>query len=114
MCGKERTSDDRPKRGYGYEYLQKVASYTGWQYEYVYGTWDELYEKLVNGEIDLMASIAYSKEARIESFRAGISAFLTKPLDGAKLIHTVARMTGNGQNAEPISDTAADTSDEKR
>lgn len=58
----EGTSDDRPKRGYGYEYLQKVASYTGWQYEYVYGTWDELYEKLVNGEIDLMASIAYSKE----------------------------------------------------
>ncbi len=58
----EGMSDDQPKRGYGYEYLQKVASYTGWRYEYVYGTWDELYEKLVNGEIDLMASIAYNKE----------------------------------------------------
>ena len=67
------------------------------------------------GTIPMAAVTAYvSEEARIESFRAGISAFLTKPLDGAKLIHTVARMTGNGQNAEPISDTAADTSDEKR
>ncbi len=54
-------SDDRLQRGYGYEYLQKVASYTGWRYEYVYGTWDKLFEKLVNGEIDLMASIAYNK-----------------------------------------------------
>lgn len=30
--------DDRsPKSGYSYEYLQKLASYTGWKYEYVYG-----------------------------------------------------------------------------
>ena len=30
--------DDRsPKSGYSYEYRQKLASYTGWKYEYVYG-----------------------------------------------------------------------------
>ena len=26
------------KGGYSYEYIQKVAAYTGWRYEYVYGT----------------------------------------------------------------------------
>lgn len=50
--------DDRaPKSGYSYEYLQKLASYTGWKYEYVYGEWDELFEKLKDGEIDLMAEV---------------------------------------------------------
>ena len=55
--------DDRsPKSGYSYEYLQKLASYTGWKYEYVYGEWDELFEKLKDGEIDLMAGVAYSED----------------------------------------------------
>lgn len=55
--------DDRsPKSGYSYEYLQKLASYTGWKYEYVYGEWDELFERLKDGEIDLMAGVAYSED----------------------------------------------------
>ena len=55
--------DDRsPKSGYSYEYLQKLASYTGWKYEYFYGEWDELFEKLKDGEIDLMAGVAYSED----------------------------------------------------
>lgn len=58
----EGAEDGSPKTGYAYEYLQKVASYTGWTYEYVYGTWDELYQKLVDGDIDLMAGIAYNQE----------------------------------------------------
>lgn len=58
----EGTDDTSPKSGYSYEYLQKLASYTGWKYEYVYGEWDELFEKLTNGEIDMMAGIAYSAE----------------------------------------------------
>ena len=58
----EGTDDSFPKSGYSYEYLQKVASYTGWKYEYVYGEWDDLFEQLVNGEIDLMAGIAYSED----------------------------------------------------
>lgn len=47
------------KSGYGYEYLQKVASYTGWKYEYITGSWQELYDKLKSGEIDLMAGVSY-------------------------------------------------------
>ena len=50
------------KSGFAYEYMQKIASYAGWHYEYVYGDWDVLYEKLLNGEIDLMAGIAYTRE----------------------------------------------------
>lgn len=51
-----------PKSGYSYEYLQKLASYTGWKYEYVYGEWDELFKKLENGEIDLLAGVAYFED----------------------------------------------------
>lgn len=56
----------RMRSGYGYAYLQKVASYTGWRYEYVPGTWDELYEKLKTGDIDLMAGVAWSEERQSE------------------------------------------------
>ena len=58
----EGNTDNSFKTGYSYEYLQKIASYTSWHYEYVYGDWDELYEKLTSGEIDLMAGIAYSDD----------------------------------------------------
>lgn len=58
----EGNSDNSFKTGYSYEYLQKIASYTSWHYEYIYGDWNELYEKLTSGEIDLMAGIAYSDE----------------------------------------------------
>lgn len=58
----EGTSDGTAKSGYGYEYIQEVASYTGWNYEYVYGEWDDLYQKLEDGEIDLMAGVSYSSE----------------------------------------------------
>ena len=50
------------KSGYSYEYIQKVASYTGWRYQYVYGEWKDLYEKLKTGEIDLMAGISYDDD----------------------------------------------------
>ena len=58
----EGMSDDEVKSGYSYEYIQKVADYTSWQYEYVYGTWSELYDKLVNGEIDLLAGVSKTSE----------------------------------------------------
>lgn len=32
------------RTGYGYEYQQRVAIYTGWTYEYVEGSWSELLE----------------------------------------------------------------------
>lgn len=50
------------KSGYAYEYLQDVANYTGWEYEYVSGGWSELYDALVYGEIDLLAGLSYTEE----------------------------------------------------
>jgi len=51
-------SDEERKSGYAYEYYQEIAKYTGWTYEYVYGSWEEIYEMLVNGELDLMAGVS--------------------------------------------------------
>ncbi len=48
--------------GYSYEYQLKVAAYTGWDYEYVEGTWSELLQKLKDGEIDLMSNVSYTEE----------------------------------------------------
>ena len=50
------------RSGYGYEYEQTVAGYTGWKYEYVKDNWSDLLEKLKNGDIDLMAAISYTDE----------------------------------------------------
>ena len=51
-------SGDERKTGYAYDYYQEIAKYTGWTYEYVYGSWNEVYDKLVRGEVDIMAGIA--------------------------------------------------------
>lgn len=50
------------RSGYSYDYQQKVASYTGWEYEYVEGSWPELTRKLKDGEIDILANMSYSEE----------------------------------------------------
>ena len=50
------------RSGYGYEYQQRIATYTGWKYEYVEGSWSELYEMLVAGEIDLLSDVSYTPE----------------------------------------------------
>ncbi len=55
-------SESDPKGGYAYEYLQYIASHTGWKYEYVYGEFDELYQKLLSGEIDILGDISYYKD----------------------------------------------------
>lgn len=54
--------DNGRMSGYSYEYQCKIAAYTGWDYEYVYGTWSELMQKLKNGEIDLMSDVSYLEE----------------------------------------------------
>ena len=46
--------DDGVKSGYAYEYLQFLAYYSDLRYEYVYGDFPTLREKLRNGEIDMM------------------------------------------------------------
>lgn len=50
------------RSGYGYEFQQTVASYTGWRYEYVKGSRVELMEKLQRGEIDMLNCISYMPE----------------------------------------------------
>ncbi|SHL06606.1 transporter substrate-binding domain-containing protein [Fibrobacter sp. UWEL] len=51
-----------PLYGYAYEYYQRVAQYTGWRYEYVFGSFDEIYDQFLKGNVDLMAGLAHSKE----------------------------------------------------
>lgn len=60
----EGAGEGQVRTGYAYEYYQKLAEYTGWRYEYVYGDFGELYEMLVNGEIDLLAGLAYTEERK--------------------------------------------------
>ena len=47
------------RRGYGYELMQALAGYTGWKFEYVKCDWSNCFEKLENGEIDIMGDISY-------------------------------------------------------
>lgn len=50
------------KSGYAYEYQQKIAAYTGWNYEYVVESWPKLLQMLMNGEIDLLSDVSYTAE----------------------------------------------------
>lgn len=50
------------KAGYAYEYYRKIASLTGWKFEYIYGDWNFCYNALLEGEADLLAGLAFSKE----------------------------------------------------
>lgn len=56
------TGPSGERSGYGYEYQQTVAAYTGWRYEYVKGTSIELLDKLKRGEIDMLNCISYTPE----------------------------------------------------
>lgn len=58
----EMTDGNGRRSGYAYEYQQRIANYTGWTYEYVEGSWPELMEMLVNGEIDLLNDVSYTDE----------------------------------------------------
>lgn len=60
--GYQEGEGDEPKSGYGYEYLQQIAYYANWKYEYVNGSFNELLEKLKRGEIDIMGNISYTEE----------------------------------------------------
>jgi len=51
-------SDQVPKSGYAYEYYQELSKYTGWTYLYVYGSWSDIYKKLENGDVDIMAGMS--------------------------------------------------------
>ena len=50
------------RQGYGYELMQALAGYTGWEFEYVKCDWSNCFDKLENGEIDIMGDISYTDE----------------------------------------------------
>ena len=57
------TTDQFGRRsGYAYDYQQNIAAYTGWSYEYVEGSWPELMQMLIDGEIDLMSDVSYTED----------------------------------------------------
>ena len=91
------------RKGYGYELLETLSGYTGWQLEYVTCDWSDCFEKLKNGEIDIMGDISYTEDRAEEMLfsdepmgeekyylyadlsRADISATNFKTLDGKKI-----------------------------
>lgn len=91
------------RKGYGYELLQTLSGYTGWQFEYVTCDWSDCFEKLENGEIDIMGGISYTEDRAEEMLfsdepmgeekyylyadlsRADISASDFKTLNGKKV-----------------------------
>ena len=91
------------RKGYGYELLQTLSGYTGWQFEYVTCDWSDCFEKLKNGEIDIMGGISYTEDRTEEMLfsdepmgvekyylyadlsRADISASDFKTLNGKKI-----------------------------
>ena len=61
-------AEDGTRSGYTYDYLQEVAQYTGWEFEYVdyEGTDDEqisaALDDLMAGRIDVLGAMSYSKD----------------------------------------------------
>lgn len=70
----EGAAPDAVKTGYAYEYYSKMSEYTGWDYEYVYGGFSELYDMLLAGDIDLLAGLAWRED------RAEIIGYPTAPM----------------------------------
>ena len=68
------------RRGYGYELMQALAGYTGWKFEYVKCDWSNCFDKLENGEIDIMGDISYTDE------RAKKMLFSDEPMGEEKYI----------------------------
>ncbi|MDO5417573.1 MAG: EAL domain-containing protein [Lachnospiraceae bacterium] len=48
--------------GYNVEYLNAIAEYTGWKYEFVEGSWSDCLKKLECGEIDLLGAMEKTDE----------------------------------------------------
>ena len=90
------TNPDGGRSGYGYEYEQAVASYTGWDYIYVKDDWTALFEKLENGQIDIMSAISYSDE------RAEHMLFSERPM-GEERYYLYVDMEHSGISATQLS-----------
>ena len=68
------------RRGFGYELMQALAGYTGWKFEYVKCDWSDCFDKLENGEIDIMGDISCTDE------RAQRMLFSDEPMGEEKYI----------------------------
>ena len=67
-----KTDTQGRRSGYAYEYQMKLAAYNGWKYEYVEGSWPELLQKLIRGEIDLMSDVSYTEERAAQMLFASL------------------------------------------
>ena len=85
------------RSGYAYEYQLKIAAYTGWSYEYVSGSWSDLLQMLINGEIDLMSDVSYTDE------RSEIMLFSELPMGAEEYYVFVAPGSESGINSEDLS-----------
>ena len=65
---------DGSRSGYGYEYLEHIADYTGWQYEYITCTWNQCLQMLEKGEIDLLTYVNKNEN------RSHLFNFPTRPM----------------------------------
>ena len=68
----DKINENGKRSGYGYEYLQKIAGYTGWKYEYVDCTWENCFDKLKNDELDIIEGISYTEERAENMLFSGI------------------------------------------
>ena len=50
--------------GYGVDYLHEISKYTGWNYEYVYGTFSNQLKNLKDGKIDLICHAHITKDRK--------------------------------------------------
>ncbi len=87
------------KTGYAYEYYRKLSEYTGWKYEYVYGGYGELYQMLLDGEIDLLAGLAWRAErvgliAYPDAIMGSEAYYLVKQEDAADITADPATLNG--------------------
>ena len=59
------TKDDKGYyTGYVYDYMQALAAYGGWRFEYVRGSWGECMERLQSGQIDILPGVIATPERR--------------------------------------------------
>lgn len=56
------TGRNGQRSGYGYEYEQTVASYTGWSYKYVNAGWSDLMKMIQKDQVDIMSGVSYTED----------------------------------------------------
>ena len=82
------------KTGYAYEYYQKLSEYTGWKYQYVYGEFGDLYQMLLDGEIDFLAGLARTED------REGLIGYPDAPM-GNESFNLIGHDTDAGLTSDP-------------